>query len=40
MDYSVSNDNAMQNMSSKLKGFDNNDFSVNDIAGLLSGDLK
>jgi hypothetical protein len=30
----------MQDMASKLKGFDNNDFSVDDIVGLLSGDLK
>lgn len=29
--------NSMQDMASKLQGFDNNDFSLDDIAGLLSG---
>ena len=34
------NGNAMQDMASKLQGFDNNDFSVDDIAGLLSSGSK
>ena len=33
-------ENTMQDMASKLQGFDNNDFSVDDIAGLLSGGSK
>ena len=34
------NGNAMQDMASKLQGFDNNDFSIDDIAGLLSDGSK
>lgn len=31
---------AQQDMASKIQGFDNNDFSIDDIAGLMSGSGK
>lgn len=32
--------NTQQDMASKIQGFDNNDFSIDDIAGLMSGSGK
>lgn len=32
--------NVHQDIASKLQGFDNNDFSVDDIAGLMTGKGK
>jgi hypothetical protein len=31
---------AQQDMASKIQGFDNNDFSIDDIAGLMTGGGK